>query len=178
MRYATILGVAVLAGIGAAVAVAQRPAPAPAAGQPTVEVYKSPTCGCCSKWVDHLRASGFTVRTTDTDQVDPIKNQHGVPMTLRSCHTAVVDGYVLEGHVPATSDPLSSPTCSSRLLMPSRSSATWRATSSRVPWPGASRHGSGRGSPTTGASTPSPIGIRPSRTCGACSCPSMDTTRA
>ena len=101
MRYATILGVAVLAGIGAAVAVAQRPAPAPAAGQPTVEVYKSPTCGCCSKWVDHLRASGFTVRTTDTDQVDPIKNQHGVPMTLRSCHTAVVDGYVLEGHVPA-----------------------------------------------------------------------------
>jgi hypothetical protein len=95
-RYATILAVAVAVGFGAAAAVGQRSAPL------TVEVYKSPTCGCCSKWVDHLRAHDFTVRTTDTDQVDAVKNKHGVPQTLRSCHTALVGGYVIEGHVPAS----------------------------------------------------------------------------
>lgn len=95
-RYAIILAVAAAAAVaGAAAAVAQRTAPL------TVEVYKSPTCGCCSKWVDHLRAANFTVRATDTDQVDAIKNKHGVPTALRSCHTALVAGYVLEGHVPA-----------------------------------------------------------------------------
>jgi hypothetical protein len=94
-RYAIILAVAVVAVVGAVAAVGQRP------GALTVEVYKSPTCGCCSKWVDHLRAANFTVRATDTDQVDAIKNKHGVPVALRSCHTALVAGYVLEGHVPA-----------------------------------------------------------------------------
>ena len=68
--------------------------------QTTVEVYKSPTCGCCSKWVDHLKAAGLTVRTTDTETVDQLKNKHGVPRQVRSCHTALVAGYVIEGHVP------------------------------------------------------------------------------
>lgn len=67
-----------------------------------VEVYKTPTCGCCSKWVDHLKANGFAVRTTDLDDLDAIKKKHGVPVDLGSCHTAVVGGYVIEGHVPAT----------------------------------------------------------------------------
>jgi hypothetical protein len=67
----------------------------------TVEVFKSPTCGCCAKWVDHLREHKFAVRTTDTDQVDAVKNKYGVPAAARSCHTALVGGYVLEGHVPA-----------------------------------------------------------------------------
>ena len=70
--------------------------------QTVVEVYKSPTCGCCSKWVDHLRSHGFVVRTTDTEAVDQLKTKHGVPRQARSCHTALVGAYVVEGHVPAT----------------------------------------------------------------------------
>lgn len=74
------------------------------AQSPPVEVYKSPTCGCCSKWVDHLRQNGFTARVTDlTDEaLDQLKTKHGVPRTAQSCHTALVGGYVVEGHVPAT----------------------------------------------------------------------------
>ncbi len=68
---------------------------------PSVTVYKTPTCGCCAKWVDHLRESGFEVKTTDLEDVTPMKEQLGVPSRLGSCHTAVVDGYVVEGHVPA-----------------------------------------------------------------------------
>ena len=70
--------------------------------QPTViEVYKTPTCGCCSLWVEHLKANGFTTRVTDMNDLSPVKARHGVPGQLQSCHTAVVDGYVIEGHVPA-----------------------------------------------------------------------------
>jgi hypothetical protein len=68
---------------------------------PKVSVYKSPTCGCCSKWIDHMKAAGFDVTFQDVDDVGPIKSQHGVPPALGSCHTALVDGYVVEGHVPA-----------------------------------------------------------------------------
>lgn len=68
---------------------------------PVVTVYKSPTCGCCTKWVDHMRAAGFTVEVHDMDNVNPLKDEVGVPNALRSCHTAVVNGYTLEGHVPA-----------------------------------------------------------------------------
>jgi hypothetical protein len=66
-----------------------------------VDVYKSPTCGCCSKWIDHLRASGFSVRSVDVADVDRIKDSRGVPRQVRSCHMAIVGGYVVEGHVPA-----------------------------------------------------------------------------
>ena len=76
------------------IVVAQKPAP-------TVQVYKSPTCGCCANWVKHLQQHGFTTRVTETDDVAAIKTQRGVPARVQSCHTAVVDGYVLEGHVPA-----------------------------------------------------------------------------
>ena len=92
MKRAVITLVVVLASVGAG---AQR------AQQPTVEVFKSPTCGCCSKWVDHLRANGFTVRTTDTSAMDDLKAKHQIPQPARSCHTALVGGYVIEGHVPA-----------------------------------------------------------------------------
>jgi hypothetical protein len=64
-------------------------------------VYKTPTCGCCAKWVDHLRAGGFTVEVHDMESVDPVKAELGVPGALASCHTARVGGYVFEGHVPA-----------------------------------------------------------------------------
>lgn len=69
---------------------------------PIVEVYTTPTCGCCSKWVDHLRDAGFEVRTTEMQDLADLKASHGVPRHLESCHTALVAGYVLEGHVPAT----------------------------------------------------------------------------
>jgi hypothetical protein len=68
---------------------------------PAVTVYKTPTCGCCSKWITHLQQAGFVVTAHDRDDLTPIKRQHGVPRTLESCHTAVVGGYVVEGHVPA-----------------------------------------------------------------------------
>lgn len=68
---------------------------------PLVEVFKSPTCGCCSQWVEHMRANGFAVRTTDVNDLTQIKTSRGVPTQVQSCHTAVVNGYVVEGHVPA-----------------------------------------------------------------------------
>ncbi|OYY59459.1 MAG: metal-binding protein, partial [Hydrogenophilales bacterium 28-61-11] len=69
--------------------------------QLTVDVYKSPTCGCCSKWVDHLKANGFKVRSHDTHDVVAHKARLGVPYGYGSCHTAEVGGYLVEGHVPA-----------------------------------------------------------------------------
>jgi len=90
------------------VAVADAPAATatPTAGAvdaslPVVEVWKSPTCGCCAKWVDHMRQSGFRVETHDTDAVDAVKDEAGVPGNARSCHTARIGGYAVEGHVPA-----------------------------------------------------------------------------
>ena len=69
---------------------------------PTIEVYKTPTCGCCNKWVEHLRNNGFTVRTVNLDRLADVKARHGVPSRVQSCHTGAIDGYVIEGHVPAS----------------------------------------------------------------------------
>lgn len=66
-----------------------------------VVVYKSPTCGCCAAWVEHMRGAGFQVRAVDTGDLAATKSELGVAPALQSCHTAVVDGYVVEGHVPA-----------------------------------------------------------------------------
>jgi hypothetical protein len=76
-------------------------APAAPADAPLVVVYKDPSCGCCTKWVEHMRDSGFQVETHDTSGVDGIKDQSGVPQGARSCHTGLVGGYAIEGHVPA-----------------------------------------------------------------------------
>ncbi len=73
---------------------------APDPSLPTVVVYKSPTCGCCASWTEHLRARGFPVETIDRDDITEVKDANGVPAEARSCHTAIVDGYVVEGHVP------------------------------------------------------------------------------
>ena len=70
-------------------------------GAPVIDVYKSPTCGCCDKWVDHLKANGFSVRAHNTDDVVQHKYRLGVPPGHGSCHTAEVNGYLVEGHVPA-----------------------------------------------------------------------------
>ena len=91
-------GIAVLA-LGAVLA-AQTQKPA----APTMEVYKSPTCGCCAKWVEHVKQGGINVKVTelDDDQLDAIKTKYGVPRTAQSCHTGIVNGLVIEGHVPVT----------------------------------------------------------------------------
>jgi hypothetical protein len=69
--------------------------------KPKVTVWKDPNCGCCGKWVDHLRANGFDVTVNETALLSEIKTQHGVPADLAACHTATVGDYVIEGHVPA-----------------------------------------------------------------------------
>jgi hypothetical protein len=68
-----------------------------------VTVYKTATCGCCAKWNDHLRTHGFDVTSNDVEYtaLESIKEKHGVPNKMRSCHTALVGDYVVEGHVPA-----------------------------------------------------------------------------
>ena len=67
----------------------------------TVSVYKDAACGCCAKWVEHLEQHGFATKTTNVTNIDEVKTKHGVPLQARSCHTGIVAGYVLEGHVPA-----------------------------------------------------------------------------
>jgi hypothetical protein len=66
-----------------------------------IEVHRSPTCMCCGKWLAHLKANNFNVKDIVTDDVQAIKDKYGVTQELASCHTAIVDGYVIEGHVPA-----------------------------------------------------------------------------
>jgi hypothetical protein len=88
--------VALLAALGSMAA--QRPA----ASGTVVDVYKTPTCGCCSQWVEHLKQNGFQVKTTNLDDLTALKAKHRVPARAQSCHTALVGGYVVEGHVPAS----------------------------------------------------------------------------
>lgn len=75
------------------------PAPPPDAAE--VVVYKSPTCGCCSAWAEHMRQSGFTVREVNREDMRRVKAELGVDPDLGACHTAVVGEYLVEGHVPA-----------------------------------------------------------------------------
>ena len=69
--------------------------------EPKVTVYKTPSCGCCKKWVSHLEENGFQVETVDLQDLRMVKSMSGVRPELASCHTATVGGYVVEGHVPA-----------------------------------------------------------------------------
>ena len=66
-----------------------------------LEVSKTPWCGCCTEWVERMEEAGFATRVSEVDDLTPIARQAGVPDTLRSCHTAIVEGYAIEGHVPA-----------------------------------------------------------------------------
>ena len=72
---------------------AQKPIP--------VQVYKDATCGCCANWVEHLRRNGFAPTAENVADLNTVKQTYGVPAKTRSCHTAIVNGYVIEGHVPA-----------------------------------------------------------------------------
>ncbi len=64
-------------------------------------VYRSPSCGCCGVWVDHAKKHGFKIEDIKTEEMEAIKQQHNVPAELASCHTTIIDGYVMEGHIPA-----------------------------------------------------------------------------
>ena len=80
--------------------------PAAACSRPAraveINVYKSPYCGCCGAWVDNLKASGLKLVVHEMEDVTPVATKAGVPDMARSCHTALVDGYFIEGHVPAS----------------------------------------------------------------------------
>lgn len=69
-----------------------------------ITVYKDKNCGCCEGWIDHLRESGFKVKAVDSDDMSAVKKRLGVPESMGSCHTGVLDksGQIIEGHVPAT----------------------------------------------------------------------------
>ena len=77
------------------------PAIAGAGGVASLTVYKDPSCGCCTKWVEHLQVAGLRPTVHDRSDMDALKDSLGVPGALRSCHTAVAGKYVIEGHVPA-----------------------------------------------------------------------------
>jgi hypothetical protein len=93
------VGLALLVGVGSFAAF--RPQSEPTPDLPLVQVWRSPTCGCCHLWVQHLEEEGFDVEVNDVMDMATVKREHGVPGHLQSCHTALVDGYLVEGHVPA-----------------------------------------------------------------------------
>ena len=93
--------VALLLG-GALLVVSFRPTDAENGADPELQVYKSPTCGCCAKWVDHMEEAGFKVSVEEEVDMRGVKMRTGVPLELSSCHTTVVGDYVIEGHVPAS----------------------------------------------------------------------------
>ena len=88
-------------GVAAAAAVVVSPALLRAAAGTPMMVYKDPNCGCCHNWVEIMRTSGFEVSVRDTGDMPSIKSRYKVGRNLASCHTALVGGYVVEGHVPA-----------------------------------------------------------------------------
>lgn len=94
MQRRTLIGLCAAWMAGGATAALAQPA------KPLVEVWKDPNCGCCKDWVAHLEANGFTVRVFDTGNT-AARKRLGMPDQLGSCHTARVQGYVIEGHVPA-----------------------------------------------------------------------------
>jgi len=99
MRLATtVIAPLLLVSLGAC---AQEPAPPEPEPLPLVIVYKSPACGCCLAWAEHMQSSGFPLEMHDVQDLSAIKAEAGVPAGMGSCHTARVAGYFLEGHVPA-----------------------------------------------------------------------------
>ena len=101
-RQKLVAGALLLGGAAVVLSLAPRDRAAEAAaGAEEVLVYKSPACGCCEKWADHMREAGFSVRSENVLDLPAVKRREGVPLDLGSCHTAVVGGYVFEGHIPA-----------------------------------------------------------------------------
>lgn len=99
---AVILGTAVVAGCAASDSESHSAAPDSNAGapRPSVVVYRTPTCGCCKSYEDYLRKHGYTIRSEVLDDLEPVRSEHHVPSAAASCHTVLIDGFVVEGHVP------------------------------------------------------------------------------
>ncbi len=89
--------------IGSSLVVGAGFRPALAAGKPVVVMHKDPSCGCCGAWADHVAAAGYPTRIVEEIRINAVKARLGIPAELWSCHTAEVDGYILEGHVPVAS---------------------------------------------------------------------------
>lgn len=70
-------------------------------GTTEMTVYRSPSCGCCGMWVEHAQKHGFKIEDIKTDEMEALKQKHNIPEELASCHTTIIDGYVMEGHIPA-----------------------------------------------------------------------------
>ncbi|MGE5546814.1 MAG: DUF411 domain-containing protein [Solirubrobacterales bacterium] len=94
MIVAALAAMVALGGIGLASPASAAPAPK------TVEVWKSRLCGCCGGWVEYMEAKGYAVTVHNDDDMEAVKNRLGVPEDVRSCHTAKIGDYVIEGHVP------------------------------------------------------------------------------
>ncbi|RQO34801.1 metal-binding protein [Herminiimonas sp. KBW02] len=93
MQRRTVLSALALAGVLPGFALAK--------AQPVINVYKSATCGCCTEWITHLEQNGFKVNAHNVPNTAAYRTKYGVPSALGSCHTGIIDGYALEGHVPA-----------------------------------------------------------------------------
>ena len=89
-------------GANARPASSRKAAPAATSKLPLALVHKSPTCGCCELWVNHLKQAGFPVEVRHAENLNPLKERLGVPYGKGSCHTAEIGGYIVEGHVPAS----------------------------------------------------------------------------
>ena len=100
MKYGIALLLLLAAGLLPTIEAAPANPPAPNAPVEMI-VYRSPTCTCCGRWLEHMKQNGFVIQDIQTEDMDAIKRQRGVPSELKSCHTALVGGYVVEGHVPA-----------------------------------------------------------------------------
>lgn len=100
MNMKRLAGAALLL-VGVALVLSFRPQDAGSDAGPELHVYKTPRCGCCAKWVTHMKAAGFKVTVEDVTEMAAVKRRTGVPYELSSCHTTVVGDYVIEGHVPA-----------------------------------------------------------------------------
>jgi hypothetical protein len=96
-RVLLVLGAVAAVGIGGVVYINSAPTMAD-----EVVVYKDPSCGCCGRWVSHMRRNGFAVTVNNVEDMDPIKQKAKIPEAMESCHTAYVGGYSIEGHVPAS----------------------------------------------------------------------------
>jgi hypothetical protein len=102
MKRLSVLAVFVFAALAAGLAAVAIAGQKSASSAPMkITVYKTPTCGCCAKWVDHMKAAGFEPTVHDLPELSAIKAKHGVPANLQSCHTALVGNYIVEGHIPA-----------------------------------------------------------------------------
>lgn len=88
-----MIGAALVLGAGGAACAQSSP--------PVLAVYKTPTCPCCDGWIDHMRRAGFVATVTVVDDLRPLRISHGLPDALASCHTGLIGGYLIEGHVPA-----------------------------------------------------------------------------